>query len=182
MNLQIFDTLLKSHPPIQNEREWHAYLEFIEAYFENREIKNPVIVEIGTGYNKQKEFYKKILDCEYIGIDIKSESKTDIIGDSKSPETLSRLKKKLKGKPINLLFIDGDHTYEGVKKDYEIYAPLVKNIIALHDVIIYKSSVAKFWNELIEENKKVRDKTFITIGAWHTETYEMGTGIILLEK
>ena len=182
MNLQIFDTLMKSHPPIQNGREWQAYLEFIEAYFENREIRNPLIVEVGAGYNKQKEFYKKILDCEYTGIDIKSESKTDIIGDSKSPETLNRLKEKLKGRPINLLFIDGDHTYEGVKRDYEIYAPLAKDIIVLHDVIIYKSSVAKFWNELIEENKKTRDKTFITIGAWHTETYEMGTGIILLEK
>lgn len=182
MNLLDFDALLKSHPPIQDRREWQVYLEFIEAYFENREIRNPVVVEIGAGYNKQKEFYKKILDCEYIGIDIKSESKTDIIGDSKSPETFTRLKEKLNGQAINLLFIDGDHTYEGVKSDYLIYSSLVQDLIAFHDVIIYKSSVAKFWNELIEENKRIRNRTFITIGSWHHETYQMGTGIILLEK
>jgi len=166
--------------PIQNGREWLAYLEFIEAYFMNREIKKPIVVEVGAAYGHQKAFYEKLIDCEYIGIDIKH--KTDIVGDSKSPETLNRLKEKLRGRPINLLFIDGDHSYSGVKSDYEMYAPLVRNIVAFHDVIIYKNAVAKLWNELIAANKEIGDKTFITIRAWHGGTFEMGTGIILLEK
>lgn len=182
MNLEKIESMYRANSPIQNEREWIPYLEFIETYFKNREILNPLIVEIGAAYNKQKLFYKEILDCEYIGIDIKSESKTDIIGDSKSPETFRKLKEKLNGRAINLLFIDGDHTYEGVKSDYLIYSSLVQDLIAFHDVIIYKSSVAKFWNELIEANKQIRNRTFITIGSWHHETYQMGTGIILLKK
>jgi len=179
MNLEQFHEIMNKNTPIQNRKEWQAFLEFVETYFRNRGIEKPIVVEIGTAHNAQKIFYKKFLGYEYIGIDIKSQ--TDIVGDSKSFETLERLKEKLNGRPINLLFIDGDHSYEGVKKDYEIYAPLVKNIIAFHDVVIYKNTVAKFWYELVEENKQNRDKTFITIGAWHTKTYQMGIGLILLQ-
>jgi predicted O-methyltransferase YrrM len=36
---------------------------------------------------------------------------------------------------IDVLFIDGDHSYEGVKKDFELYSTLMseKGIIIIHD-------------------------------------------------
>lgn len=39
------------------------------------------------------------------------------------------------GLPIDVLFIDGDHAYDYVKKDMELFAPYVKpgGIMALHD-------------------------------------------------
>ena len=78
--------------------------------------------------------------------------------------TLLELKKRLKNKKVNLLFIDGDHSYEGVKKDFEMYAPLVKKngIIAFHDIVKVSPDYApdvevnKFWNE-IKENYEYKE-------------------------
>lgn len=59
-------------------------------------------------------------------------------------------------KQLDFLFIDGDHSYKGVKADYEKYAPLVNpgGIIVIHDicgaVCSFPYEVKKFWNELKE--------------------------------
>lgn len=58
--------------------------------------------------------------------------------------------------PIDFLFIDGDHSYEGVKQDFEMYAPFVRpgGIIAFHDINDTERHrernvyVGKFWNEI----------------------------------
>lgn len=174
--------------PVQDTHEWRAYLEFIETYFRNRNIERPVVVEIGVHGGNQKRFYEGLLGYEHIGIDIAEKySKPDILGHSQAAETIETLKKRLDGRPINLLFIDGDHSYAGVSGDYKAYVPYVKNIIALHDIFYYPNSVAKFWNELIEAEKgKYKQdypaylhKTFLTFGTWHTATYRIGIGLII---
>lgn len=35
--------------------------------------------------------------------------------------------------PIDFLFIDGDHSFDGVKNDFEKYSPLVNGTIVFHD-------------------------------------------------
>jgi predicted O-methyltransferase YrrM len=56
--------------------------------------------------------------------------------DSHDNSTLEHLKSLLGGGSIDFLFIDGDHTYEGVKRDWEMYSPLVRpgGLVAFHDV------------------------------------------------
>lgn len=69
--------------------------------------------------------------------------------DSHKPSSLEAVREALGGRTIDFLFIDGDHTYEGVKMDYEMYSPLVTpgGLIGFHD-IAYPCGVTQFWNEL----------------------------------
>lgn len=48
-----------------------------------------------------------------------------IKGDSKQSETLTKLDNILKDRTIDLLLIDGDHTYQGVTQDFLNYGPKV---------------------------------------------------------
>jgi predicted O-methyltransferase YrrM len=57
---------------------------------------------------------------------------------------------------LDILFIDGDHTYEGVKADLANYAPLVKSggRIILHDVVsAYDPGVRQAFDEFIDATK-----------------------------
>lgn len=74
--------------------------------------------------------------------------------DSQTEATRDKLLEILQGRKIDFLFIDGDHRYEGVKKDYELYAPLVQigGLIAFHDIWAntFDSSIQvnQLWDEI----------------------------------
>jgi len=74
--------------------------------------------------------------------------------DSHSSSSLSTIKSILEGQKIDFLFIDGDHTYEGVKKDFQMYSSIVRKggLIAFHDICKgppeEAGAVNKFWNEI----------------------------------
>jgi predicted O-methyltransferase YrrM len=82
-----------------------------------------------------------------------------IRADSHLPETLERVKNTLQDAKLDYLFIDGDHTYEGVKKDFEMFSPLVRGggIIAFHDIAQHRRELAcevdRFWNEIKKQYK-----------------------------
>ncbi|MDX6424315.1 MAG: hypothetical protein QOI67_1786 [Gaiellaceae bacterium] len=78
-------------------------------------------------------------------------------GDSHDPVTRDRVAGAFGGEPIDVLFIDGDHSYDGVRADFDLYAPLVRSggIVALHDVNpdadaphAVSGEVPRFWQEL----------------------------------
>jgi len=150
----------------QHLPEWQTFLEFVDSLFASRGVKNPVVVEIGILDGAQKRFYERILNATYIGIDVNPNAPAAIIGDSRSNAVLDQLKKILDGREIDLLFIDGLHTYEAAKSDYEKYSPLVRHITALHDILTPKLTpkdtvdVIRFWEELKNTNTK---DTLITI-------------------
>lgn len=85
--------------------------------------------------------------------------------DSHNIETLNKVKNILNGRNINFLFVDGDHTYEGVKKDFEMYSSLVakEGIIAFHDIApngfesLTGIEVPIFWKELKNNNFKYKE-------------------------
>ena len=54
-------------------------------------------------------------------------------------------------KEIDVLLIDGDHSYSGVKADYEKWMPFVKEggMILMHDVLwAHKGVIKFFWDEV----------------------------------
>jgi predicted O-methyltransferase YrrM len=81
-------------------------------------------------------------------------------GDSHSRSTLRKVEELLGPRPCDFLFIDGDHTYQGVQQDFRMYSGLVraKGIIALHDIVPDPRhphcGVDRFWSELKSELQK----------------------------
>ncbi len=82
-----------------------------------------------------------------------------LAGDSHSEQFLETVKQSLNGNQVDFLFIDGDHTEEGVKRDYEMYSPLVRSggIIAFHDILekqpIPGNQVFYFWDNIKKSTK-----------------------------
>ena len=56
---------------------------------------------------------------------------------------------------VDFVYIDGNHSYEAVKKDIALYYPLIKNngLIGGHDYTPYTETVMRAVNEFAEEAK-----------------------------
>ena len=188
MNLKNFARIADSNVPrrsllAQDISEWKAYLEFVKSYFENRGIKKPVVVEIGVMHNAQKPFYEELMNAEHIGIDINPNCAPDILGDSHDSRTVSRLYRRLERRGIDLLFIDGNHSYESVKKDYEFFEPQTKHIIAFHDICAtVNSDVRRFWQELSRANGYLAisiNRCNTSVSVADNKFIDMGIGLII---
>lgn len=158
--------------PMQVRDEIAKFLEIVA------ELRPKVVLEIGTARGGTLFLFTRAADpkAKIISIDLpggafgggypvwkiplyrsfsRDEQKIYLIRrDSHNPQTLEEVKRILGLEKIDLLFIDGDHTYEGVKKDFEMYSPLVRKggIIAFHDIVPHppetRCLVSKFWNEV----------------------------------
>jgi len=69
-----------------------------------------------------------------------------------------------------LCFIDGDHSYLGAKRDFELMKSFSKHI-ALHDIYLNAGGVKKLWREMSGEKVEFinEDKLFsmsVGIGVW----------------
>lgn len=75
-------------------------------------------------------------------------------GDSHKSETREKVTAILGDQKLDLLFIDGDHTCEGVRADFNLYSPLVQpgGIVVFHDIAEHPPAmgcdVARFWDEI----------------------------------
>lgn len=59
----------------------------------------------------------------------------DIEADSHNPSTIERVRGAAGSELLDFVFIDGDHTYEGVRNDWTAWSPLVRpgGLVAFHD-------------------------------------------------
>lgn len=155
--------------PLQNRAEIGALLELLAAE------QPQVVVEIGTYAGGTLFFWSRVAapDATLVAIDIgerlvrslspraifcrgfaRAEQRIHTLfgRNSNDPATRRRLERLLRGRKIDFLFIDGDHTYEGVRADFELFEDLVRpgGLIAFHDIVHPvdpETETAPFWND-----------------------------------
>lgn len=139
-------------------------------------LRPRVILEIGTSRGGTSLIWAHlaqdlVLTCDIEGSDRFSEllasfpppqSKCQVkalVGDSHAPEFLERVKRELAGRPVDFLFIDGDHTEVGVEQDHRAFGPLVRpgGLIAFHDIVEQQprptNQVQHYWRRIRSQYK-----------------------------
>lgn len=191
---------------VQKVSELSELLAEVEAHG-----KPKVVVEVGSARGGTFWAFSQIADpkATMVSIDIPSGSPLDMRGgkdvysgrdrdrfkyfvlsgqelrlldaDSQDWRTKAALQGLLADRKIDFLFIDADHRYEGVKRDFELYSPLVRDggLIAFHDIQVQndpRSGVHHLWAELRGEYET---QEFIGTDNWG---YGQWGGIGLLRK
>jgi glycosyltransferase involved in cell wall biosynthesis/cephalosporin hydroxylase len=154
-NLQL--TVAKSNPKVILEIGT-ANGGTIARWFEIPSVQTIFSVDLAVGIHGGAGFEERtyvISDC----IEQANQCKKiffPINGDSRHPYLINRIRELLNGQKIDFLFIDGDHTYNGVKGDFEVYKEFIheNTLIGFHDIIdsqFHRDEgcfVANFWDEL----------------------------------
>jgi len=158
--------------PMQSKEEIYSLLKIVSRH------KPKVIMEIGTARGGTLFLLSKIAEpnATLISIDLpngefggefypewkqpiyqsfppKKQKMHLLRSNSHSSKCFEKVRSILRNRKIDFLFIDGDHSYNGIKKDFQMYKKLVSNngLIALHDINEENSlnvKVSKFWNQI----------------------------------
>jgi cephalosporin hydroxylase len=152
--------------------------EFLEFARMVAEVKPKVVLEIGT-YRGGTLFVLSRLsapDATIISVDLPTTTLGPLIRSIQEPifkrftrpgqklhllrensheaKTVARISEILAGKKLDLLFVDGDHSYAGVKSDFEMYSPFVRNggLVVFHDAAgnPWRETLgaSNFWDEV----------------------------------
>jgi predicted O-methyltransferase YrrM len=175
-----FDFATTFLPPHQIRAEIVGFLEFAAR------IRPQTVVEIGTASGGTNFLLGAALPdvTLKLGLDLFVQNKRllraygrpecrhiFLDGSSRAPETLARVRAALGDRPIDVLFIDGDHSYAGVQADHELYGPLVRpgGLIAFHDIVPdyrtrfgrdtgrYAGDVPRYWQLARERFARVQE-------------------------
>src|SRR5437867_12580372 len=158
--------------------------ELLDALREIRKLRPKYIVEVGTAGGGTLLLWSRIADPEatIVTIDLPGgefgggssylrvplfrklplpgQTLHLIRGDSHDRKTLELTKTYLQGHSADFLFIDADHTERGVRADYDMYSPLVREggLIGFHDIAITRPEygVRTLWHEL-KAHHRTRD-------------------------
>lgn len=141
-----------------------------------------VVVEIGCDAGGTLFCWRQLCDLVY-GITLPDNSwptggqsyplvdhgATVLLGDSHFAASREWLEFQLEGRLIDVLHIDGDHSYDGVDADYELYAPLVRpgGLILVHDVFNHwdkRVKVHEWWAERFPDGKTISSKRSRPVG------------------
>jgi hypothetical protein len=144
----------------------HEMLWLVGELLDNnvRSLLSIGLLDGGMEWNIARIYRERDLTIDMTGIDIKNSQAlrstiSDIIftwkqnftflhGSSNSPEIIAQLGR------YDAVWIDGDHSYHGAKKDFELALTVADKIIAFHDIIDCpyhrkkKCFVSGLWSEI----------------------------------
>lgn len=183
---------------LQNENEFRAFLNI----YKRAEPKS--IIEIGTFFGGTLWFFNqnsKLEKVTVIDLPIPESDERysqmvesrklwdswfedcrqfyDIKGNSRDLGNIDIVKGLNPEGSVDMLFIDGDHTYEGVKADYENYSPLVRSggMIVFHDIYLIEE-VKRFWKELVSQHQEDGKTSAPFEIIYEQDSDAMGIGIL----
>lgn len=120
-----------------------------------------IVVEIGCDAGGTSWAIQKWGVYRHIGIDLPGENYCSglawqgagemIWGDSHAKQTKETLVEMLEGNMIDVLIIDGDHSYTGVADDFRMYSRLCRGLVIFHDICDHQDKtvkVGKFFDEV----------------------------------
>lgn len=112
------------------------------------------IISIDLPYGRNGGGYPRWKESLYRQFALPGQTLHLLRANSHDPQTMAKAQALLPGGQLDFLMIDGDHSYQGVRTDYELYGPMVGEggVIALHDIVENPSDpsidVNRFWEEL----------------------------------
>ena len=175
---ELIDPRLQVGPvvPVQMRDELLGMLERV------RELQPQRLCEIGASAGGTVYLLTRVArpDAVIVSLDIDTPAHTrraregfaresqrviSVQADSQQPATRDHVANLLGGAELDFLFIDGDHSYEGVRADFELYSGMVRRggLIAFHDINPDRRTeqcagpisgeVPRFWREISGQHR-----------------------------
>lgn len=190
------DTVNDIHPVVQISR---ASIEKRDLNILIRVVqprKPKVVLEIGTWKGFSAEVWKESFHPQLMITVEKDRQFEDAVlldgnvhylweTDSTLDTTRDKIKEMLGGQTIDFLFIDADHNYNAVRRDWDLYYPLVSEggVVAMHDICYTQDNcqVPLLWQQLKRNHYYVESN----IGEGSTGfgfIYKLNEGLTVAQK
>ncbi len=187
-------------------RPWQFREEMEQLAAELEKLRPSTVVEIGTANGGTLFMASRLAadDALLVSIDLpegpygggypamkipvyksfaRSRQRIELIrDDSHAQHTYDNLVSLLGGRKIDYLFIDGDHSYAGVKQDFEKFSPLVApgGMIVFHDIVVHPDPTTDVYRLWFELKEKYSHKEFVK--DWNQRCFGIGVLYVTGEK
>lgn len=142
------------------------------------------VLEIGTHVGRSLRIWREVLDPDLlVGIQDTDELRPETIAEldvyhvrGRSQDRLVYDQVRSLGGLFDFVYIDGDHHYDAVRRDWELYSPLVRRggLVVLDDAVLHGNDtveVYRFWEELQRDH---------VTALFHAPPHENGKGAVFL--